>query len=47
MGGGGTAIVDALGDLGLDYPEVYDERREELVEARRLFDKEEEAPESS
>jgi len=36
----GAAIVNALGDLGLDYPEVDDKRREELVEVRRLFDKE-------
>jgi PPK2 family polyphosphate:nucleotide phosphotransferase len=36
----GAAIVNALGDLDLDYPEVDDERRQELVEARRLFDKE-------
>ena len=35
-----AAIVNALGDLDLDYPEVDDERRQELVEARRLFDKE-------
>ena len=36
----GATIVNALGDLDLDYPEVDDERRQELVEARRLFDKE-------
>src|SRR5215470_18262058 len=36
----GAAIVNALGDLGLDYPEVDDERQQELVEVRRLFDKE-------
>src|SRR5215510_6737021 len=37
---GGAAIVNALGGLGLDYPEVDDKRQDELVEARRLFDKE-------
>ena len=36
----GAAIVNALGDPGLDYPEVDDKRQDELVEARRLFDKE-------
>jgi hypothetical protein len=36
----GAAIVNALGDLDLDYPEIDDERPQELVEARRLFDKE-------
>jgi len=36
----GAAIVNTLGDPDLDYPEVDDERRQELVEVRRLFDKE-------
>jgi hypothetical protein len=39
--------VHALGDLGLDCPEVDDKRWEELVEVRRLFDKEEVPPEPS